>query len=152
MLPLLFISVLLTSSAIARVLLPRADISTCSDLMVSSNNGDRKVGIVIDSSGSMSEADPTDLRLAAGRSVEDWLISKKEEGTKKADLITVIHFSTTANLDYPLGDPAGANSSFDGIGALGGTFIAGGVRMAISELTKSGSGETRVYSSLRMER
>jgi hypothetical protein len=145
----LLLSFLLASSTLGGVLVPRGDdASTCADLTANSNNGDRKVAIVIDSSGSMSTSDPTDLRLGAGRSVNDWLITKREEGKKKADLVTVIDFSTTATLDYPLGDPAGANGSFDSIGAIGGTFIAGGVKMAISELTKSGSGQTGKRSGI----
>jgi hypothetical protein len=142
---------LLISNASASALLPRASTSPiCDNLLAKSNNGDRKVAIVIDSSGSMSESDPYDLRLAAGRAlVNNWLISSKQAtATSKADLVTVIDFASSATLDYPLGDPGGSNSSFGKIRALGGTYIAGGVQMAIGELTKSGSGETAGRSGI----
>ncbi len=122
---------------------------TCVDLRVKSNNGNRKVAFVIDSSGSMAESDPANLRLAAGKALNDWLITSAEAtGGKTADLVTVINFDEVAYLDYPLGDPGGADSSFDGIGATGGTFIAGGVDMAIGQLTQSGSGSTSSRSSI----
>lgn len=92
----------------------------------------------------MSSSDPYDLRREAGRSLNDWLIPKsKATATKKADLVTVIDFDDVATMLYPLGDPGdAANSSFSQIDSFGGTYIAGGVEMAIAELTKSGSGDT----------
>jgi hypothetical protein len=98
----------------------------------------------------MVSSDPYDLRITAGRDlVNNWLISSKEAtGTSKADLVTVINFDSSATLDYPLGDPGGANSSFNSIGVGGGTYIAGGVDMAIGELTKSGSGDTAGRSGI----
>jgi hypothetical protein len=97
----------------------------------------------------MASSDPYDLRLAAGRALNNWLITKAEAtGGRKPDLVAVIDFADTAHLDYALGDPAGANSSFDGIGADGGTYIAGGVEMGISQLTGSGSGGTSGRSSI----
>ena len=89
------------------------------------------------------------LRLAAARALNNWLITTAEaKGGKKPVLVTVIDFSDSAHLDYPLGDPAGANSSFDGIGASGGTYIAEGVGLGISQLTTSGSGDTASRSSI----
>ena len=141
---------LYVTSTYAAVLSPRATSApVCVGLSVKSNNGDRKVALVIDSSGSMAETDPLNLRLAAGRALNDWLITKAEAtGGKKPDLVTVINFDYTATLDYPLGDPAGANSSFDNIGAFGGTFIAGGVDKGIAQLTSSSSGSTSGRSSI----
>ena len=140
----------LVSYVSAAVLAPRSTTApTCVGLSVKSNNGNRKVAIVIDSSGSMAVSDPFNLRLAAGRALNNWLITRAEAtGGRKPDLVTVINFDDTAHLDYPLGDPAGTNSSFDGIGADGGTFIAGGVDMGITQLTKSGSGDTASRSSI----
>lgn len=137
-------------SVLSAVLSPRAtEAPTCIGLSVKSNNGNRKVALVIDSSGSMAESDPYNLRLAAGRALNDWLITKAEAGNgKQPDLVTVINFDETAYLDYPLGDPAGANSSFDAIGADGGTFIAGGVDMGMAQLTSTGSGSTSGRSSI----
>jgi Mg-chelatase subunit ChlD len=121
----------------------------CVGLSVKSNNGDRKVALVIDSSGSMLETDPQNLRLAAGRALNEWLITKAEAtGGKKADLVTVIDFDSTATLDYPLGDPGGANSSFSKIDSFGGTFIAGGVQMGIAQITSASSGPTSGRSSI----
>jgi Mg-chelatase subunit ChlD len=145
------LSFLLISNASAVAILPRATSApTCQNLVAKTNNGDRKIAIVIDSSGSMAENDPDDLRLAAGRSlVNDWLISSKEAtSSTKPDLVTVINFDTSATLDYPLGDPGGANSSFDTIGADGGTYIAGGVQMAIAQLTTNGTGATDSRSGM----
>ena len=141
----------LISNASAYALLPRAgDTPTCTNLVAKSNNGDRKVAIVIDSSGSMFDNDPYRLRLTAGRAlVNNWLISSKgAPSNTKPDLVTVIEFDDSASLLYPLGDPGGSNSSFGKIDADGGTYIAGGVQMAIGELTKSGSGDTASRSGI----
>lgn len=139
-------SALLYASAVAGAafspLARRADSSPpiCQDISVSSNNGNRKVAIVIDSSGSMSTSDPDNLRLAAGRALVSFLISDKEAGKgKTADEVCVIDFDYTAELDYPLGDPGNANSSFDNIDADGGTYIAGGVLLALDQLTTNGT-------------
>ena len=132
----------------ASLLVPRGQ-PTCKNLQANSNNGDRKIGIVIDSSGSMADTDPENLRLVAGRAVNDWLITSKEaSGSKKEDLVTVVSFDDAATLLYPLGDPSGADGVFSQIGALGGTFIAGGVDMAASELTESGHGTTSNRSGI----
>ncbi len=91
----------------------------------------------------MLDSDPDNLRLAAGKRIVDWLISDNEAtSSKKADEVTVINFDDSPHLDYPLGDPGNADSAFDGMGADGGTFIAGGVEMAITQLTQQGSGDT----------
>ena len=128
---------------------PSATPSPCSNLHALSNNGDRKIAIVIDTSGSMVDTDPDNLRLAAGKRIVDWLISDKEaSGSKKADQVTVINFDESAHLDYPLGDPGNADSAFDGMGAYGGTFIAGGVEMAITQMTQQGSGDTAKRSGI----
>lgn len=130
-------------------LAPSATPSSCPNLHALSNNGDRKIAIVIDTSGSMVDSDPDNLRLTAGKQIVDWLISDNEAtGSKKADQVTVINFDDSAHLDYPLGDPGNASSSFDGMGADGGTFIAGGVEMAIDQLTQQGSGSTAKRSGI----
>jgi hypothetical protein len=105
-----------TSCVFAAALRPRTtNATTCVDIHVKSNNGNRKVAIVIDSSGSMTTSDPYDLRLAAGKALNDWLITAAEATSgRQADLVTVINFADVAFLDYPLGDPSGADSSFDG--------------------------------------
>lgn len=88
-------------------------------------------------------------RLSAGRALNNFLISNAEAtGGKKADEVTVIDFSDIVTVDYPLGDPGSANSSFSSIGSLGGTFIAGGVLSAIEQLTGPGSGATSQRSAI----
>jgi Mg-chelatase subunit ChlD len=149
MLPIKLCFFLLFTSFSNAYLIPRDAAPVCTDLSAQSNDGDRKMAVVIDSSGSMELSDPSDLRLAAGKSVVDWLITKGEAtNTKKQDLVTIINFDDEANLDYPLGDPAGADSSLDEIGADGGTYIAGGVEMAVTQLTASGTGDTSGRSGI----
>jgi hypothetical protein len=142
-------SILAASQTLATAIVRRDSGPTCTDLTAKSNNGDRKIAIVIDSSGSMTYSDPDDLRLSAGRTINDWLISKsKAVGGKKVDLVTVIDFDSSATLDYPLGDPAGANASFANIGASGGTYIASGVKMGVAQITGSGTGGTSKRSGI----
>jgi Mg-chelatase subunit ChlD len=147
---LLVILFALVAGSINAYLLPRgSSTKTCTNLYAQSNNGDRKIAIVIDSSGSMAESDPSDLRLQAGRSVIDWLISKSgATSSHKQDLVTVINFDDAAYVDYPLGDPGNAASSLNGIGADGRTYIAGGVEMGIQQLTTAGSGNTADRSGM----
>ena len=88
----------------------RAGTDACDDLTISANNGDRKVAIVIDSSASMATNDPKLYRIAAARALNSFLISNGEaSSTQKADQVSVIQFAGSASLDYPLGDPAGAD-------------------------------------------
>jgi hypothetical protein len=130
-------------------LIPRSSTTTCTNIRANSDNGNRKIGIVIDVSGSMSESDPYNLRAPASRSVLDWLISKNEStSTKPQDLVTVITFDDQAYIDYPLGDPAGAYSSLSQIGDFGGTYIAGGVQAAIEQITADGTGITANRSGI----
>lgn len=147
---LALLSFLYISIAYGAILSPRAtEAPMCVGLSVKSNNGDRKVAIVIDSSGSMVDTDPQNLRLAAGRALNSWLITKAEAtGGKKADLVTVIDFDDVPHLDYPLGDPAGANASFSKIDSSGGTYIAGGVTMGTTQLNASSTGSTSGRSSI----
>jgi Mg-chelatase subunit ChlD len=110
---------------------------------INSGNGGRKIGIVIDASNSMSTNDPNDIRLAASNALDDVLISQSEATNgKTADLVTVVDFAATSDLLYPLGDPAGASSSINGITLSGGTAIGAGVKTAIDELTKPGNDPT----------
>lgn len=135
----------------ASALPPRGLISnTCADLHALSNNGNRKIAIVMDSSGSMAESDPTNLRLVAARNVIDsWLVSKTEATRKKsADLVTVIDFNDTARLNYRLGDPGAASASFSKIEGSGGTLIASGVEMAIEQLMQRETGMTEDRSGI----
>jgi len=97
----------------------------------------RKLGIVIDSSGSNNQTDPRGLRIAAAQAFNASLTSQADmqgaAGTP--DQSTVITFSDTARLLSPLDDPSRA--SFAGIGALGGTCIACGVAAAHNQLAAS---------------
>jgi predicted metal-dependent peptidase len=132
------------------LLLKRDGQGTCSGLNAQSNDGNRKIAIVIDSSGSMVDNDPDNLRLTAGQEIDDWLISVNNAvGNKKADLVTVIDFDDSVNIDYALGDPgAAADAAISKIDADGGTYIAGGVQAAIAQLTSSSSGSTKDRSGI----
>lgn len=121
------------SVGIGHKLAPRAD-PDCTQLPTS--NGGRKIAIVVDSSGSNSYTDPSDLRIVAAKNLNGLLVSKNQASAgKQSDLVTVVDFDYSAAVIYPLGDPAGA--TFDGIDASGGTDIASGVEAAIDELTKN---------------
>jgi Mg-chelatase subunit ChlD len=116
----------------------RDNTEACTDLRVTDNNGNRKVAVVLDSSGSMDDNDPDNLRITAGQALNAFLISGAEAGGGKvADQIAVIDFDDSALLLYPLGDPGNANSSFGRIDSSGGTNIASGVTLAIDELSRT---------------
>ncbi|KAL8393275.1 hypothetical protein RB595_003164 [Gaeumannomyces hyphopodioides] len=120
----------------------------CADLRVNANNGDRKVALVIDSSGSMSSNDPGRRRIDAGRSLADFLISSGEAGGKTPDKLTVVDFDDTAKVIFPLGDPSGANATLSKIDASGGTNIASGVNKALDLLTVGDTGATDKRSAI----
>jgi Mg-chelatase subunit ChlD len=101
---------------------------------VGTSTGGRKIGIVIDSSGSMAETDPDNLRIVAGKAIASSLITKAAAGPNgHPDLVTVIDFDDSVRVVYPLGDPASV--SFAGIDSSGGTYIAIGVQAAIDQIT-----------------
>jgi hypothetical protein len=107
----------------------------------------RKIGLVIDSSGSNQETDPSNLRITAAQEFDATLVTEATVGPDDfPDLVTVIAFDENARVVYPLGDPASA--SFAGIGADGGTFIAGGVSLAIDELTKDTTDPTQDHTGI----
>ncbi|KAF1813923.1 hypothetical protein P152DRAFT_394289, partial [Eremomyces bilateralis CBS 781.70] len=142
-------TVLLASvGAHASILFKRAE-KECGGITAPANNGGRKIGIVVDSSGSMSSNDRYDLRIAAGRQLNTYLIPSNDvsSGTKE-DLVTVVDFDDVATLLYPLGDPDGADATFSSIDSTGGTDIAAGVRVAISQLNSSGHDPTADRSGI----
>ncbi|KAF2468832.1 uncharacterized protein BDR25DRAFT_53422 [Lindgomyces ingoldianus] len=147
---MLFITFVALLGAVSNAyLVPRTSTPQCFGLSAESNNGDRKIAIVIDASYSMLSSDPLDLRLAAGKSVLDWLITQGEATSdKKQDAVTVIEFSDDATLDYALGDPANAYGAVANISITGGTYIASGVEMAIAQLTADGTGATADRSGI----
>lgn len=106
-------------------LIQGADPSGCSGTITSS--GGRKIAIVIDSSGSMVDTDPNNLRISAGEAIVKALLP--------SDRVTVIDFDDSVRIVSPLGPPSTA--SFAGIDSDGGTYIAGGVEEAINETTKN---------------
>jgi von Willebrand factor type A domain len=144
---LAFIAPTLAEPPYPRKIFARHDSPSCSAATligkIGSGNGGRKIGFVIDASGSMADNDPDDLRLAASVDLDNILISKSEaSGGKVADLVTVVEFDYSATVLYPLGDPAGAVTQINSILPGGGTYIASGIKAATDELTKSGSGAT----------
>ena len=95
----------------------------------------RRVAIVIDSSGSNTETDPSNLRIVAGQALNAGLISQAEAAEDELpDQSAVVDFDNSARLVSPLADPDAA--SFAGIDSAGGTDIGSGVSLAIAELTK----------------
>ncbi|KAK0663904.1 von Willebrand factor type A domain-containing protein [Cercophora samala] len=116
--------------------------STCEPLFgkIEATNGGRKIGVVIDRSGSMEDTDPSNLRLQAAKLLVGKLITSSGITTgQTADQVTIVQFNETAEVLYPLGDPSSAGSSIDGIPANGGTFIGGGISAALDELTRAGN-------------
>ena len=106
----------------------------CPQLPTSS--GGRKIAIVVDSSGSNVDTDPSNLRVVAAKNLNSLLVSKGQASSGgQSDLVTVIDFDSSASVIYSLGDPATATS--DKIDSSGGTNIASGVKAAIDELTKT---------------
>lgn len=100
----------------------------------------RKLGIVIDSSGSNQETDPANLRVAAAQAFNASLVTEAQAGSgEPADLSTVIDFDSSARVVSPLADPGQA--SFAGIDSEGGTNIGSGVSAAINELTRDPNDE-----------
>ncbi|KLU88614.1 hypothetical protein MAPG_07599 [Magnaporthiopsis poae ATCC 64411] len=125
----------------------RRDTGKC-NIQLAASSGGRKVAIVLDSSGSMATTDPSRLRVAAGKALNNQLVPSAATGGKKADLVTVVDFDSSARVIFPLGDPAQAGSSFDKIDSSGGTFIADGVKKATAELTKPGNDPTADRSGI----
>lgn len=129
--------------------LARRGLEKCKNLQANSNNGGRKIAIVVDESGSMAITDPYNLRIDAARAVNDWLIPSGKAGNgKDSDLVTVIGFDETTRILYGLGDPSNADKAIDQISIVGGTWIAAGVNDGISELTKSGDDPTANRSGI----
>lgn len=68
----------------------RRDTGKC-NIQLAASNGGRKVAIVLDSSGSMATTDPSRLRVAAGKALNNQLVpSSAATGGKNADLVTVV--------------------------------------------------------------
>jgi Mg-chelatase subunit ChlD len=122
----------------------------CTDLTIDSNNGDRKVAIVIDTSSSMGGSDPSNLRLAAGRALNEFLISNGEAGGgRKADQVVVVGFSSSSYTVFGPGDPGdlAADTAISHLNASGGTYIASGVYKAIDHISAM-AGATKDRSAI----
>ena len=118
------------------------------DKPVEDCNG-RKIGIVVDSSGSNQGTDPANLRISAATEINAQLITAAQAAAKpnaKPDLVTVIDFDDYASVIYPLGDPSGAD--FSSIDSSGGTYIAGGIAAAIDEIVADTKYKTRGRSGI----
>ncbi|KAH7397132.1 hypothetical protein BKA66DRAFT_594409 [Pyrenochaeta sp. MPI-SDFR-AT-0127] len=95
----------------------------------------RKIALVIDSSGSNKQTDPGFLRIAAAQAFVSTLVPEAGASPDNVpDRVAVIDFDSNARVIYPLGDPASV--SFDGIDAVGGTFIGRGIYVGMEELTR----------------
>ncbi|KAF8540452.1 hypothetical protein BDD12DRAFT_909348 [Trichophaea hybrida] len=139
----LMVSILLALSSTVYSLQP------CSRNVTFGAGGGRKIAIVIDSSNPNTQTDPSDLRIAAAKDLNDRLTSKSKVGPKRdPDLVTVVDFDSSARVIYNLGDPASA--TFDGIDSEGGTNIARGIKVAIDELIKDLSIATKGRTGIVM--
>ncbi|KAK3370427.1 hypothetical protein B0H63DRAFT_422217 [Podospora didyma] len=139
------IALVFTDVCAGSTVVSRQSSSDCAPLFgqIDAGNGDRKIGIVIDASGSMLDNDPGNLRLQAAKLLTGKLVTAASaKNGQTADQVTIVQFSDTAEVLYPLGDPSGAGSKIDGIPADGGTFIGGGITAAVDELSKAGTGAT----------
>lgn len=105
------------------------------DLLLQPYN--RAVVLTVDSSGSNSWTDPSNLRIVAAKQTIYNLRSKAEADTqnKAPDLAGVIDFDGSATVLSSLGDPDAVVSSVDLIDSSGGTDIAAGINTAVSLLT-----------------
>lgn len=102
----------------------------------------RKISIVIDSSGSNTWTDPNNLRIQAARDFNAKLITTAQAGPDGfPDKVAVIDFDTTARVLYPMGDPSGATGTFGAIDSDGGTDIGSGIALGIDEILKEGAGQ-----------
>ncbi len=118
------------------------------DKPVEDCNG-RKIGIVVDSSGSNQDTDPANLRISAATEINARLITEAQAAANpnsKPDLVTVVDFDESASVIYPLGDPSDAD--FSSIDSSGGTYIAGGIAAAIDEILADTKYKTRGRSGI----
>ncbi|GAB1310223.1 VWFA domain-containing protein [Madurella fahalii] len=125
-------------------------LQACADLTISSNNGDRKVALVVDTSSSMFGSDPDNLRLAAARALNEFLISNDEAGGgRNADQVAVVGFDSSSYTVFGPGDPGdpAANEAISSMDGGGGTYIASGVYEAIGHINAM-SGATKDRSAI----
>lgn len=101
----------------------------------------RKISIVIDSSGSNEETDPSNLRIQAAKDFNAKLATASKVGPGIVpDKVAVIDFDDSAKVIYPMGDPEGAAGVFNKIDSLGGTDIGAGISAGIDEIMKEEPG------------
>jgi hypothetical protein len=105
-----------------------SDSAICEDLSVSSNNGNRKVAIVIDQSSSMQSSDPNRDSVRAARELNDFLVE-----AEKPDKVAVVGFDSTGSVEYSLGDPAAAGAALDGVVNTGGGTYIGLTRLSVGK-------------------
>lgn len=98
----------------------------------------RKIAIVVDSSGSNSWTDPSNLRIQVAKDFNSKLTTYAQAGEGVPDNVAVIDFDDYARVIYPMGDPAGAK--FDSIDSSGGTDIGSGISLAIDEILRDQPG------------
>ena len=102
----------------------------------------RKIAIVVDSSGSNQDTDPANFRISAAKAFNAKLTTAAQAGEGVIpDKVAVVDFDDSAQLLYPMGDPAGATNSFDSIDSNGGTNIGSGLALGIDEIMKDEAGD-----------
>ncbi|XTI87463.1 hypothetical protein V2W45_1237811, partial [Cenococcum geophilum] len=101
----------------------------------------RKISIVVDSSGSNMWTDPSNLRIQAAKGLNARLTTAAQAGPGVIpDKVAVIDFDDSARVLYPMGDPEGATGTFDAIDSSGGTDIGAGISLGIDEIMKDQPG------------
>ncbi|KAF1960389.1 hypothetical protein CC80DRAFT_590645 [Byssothecium circinans] len=101
----------------------------------------RKIAIVVDSSGSNTITDPSNLRIRAAKDFNAKLLTVAQAGQGVVpDKVAVVDFDDSARLLYGMGDPSGAALIFDAIDSSGGTNIGTGIALGIDEIMKDQPG------------
>lgn len=110
------------------------------ELMI--NNVDRTLIVVVDSSGSNTTTDPSNLRVRAARETLRSLNSVVEamQDNTVPDLAGAIDFDTQATILSELDDPDAVLSRLSSIDSSGGTDIAAGIHAAVGVLDNLNTG------------
>lgn len=104
------------------------------ELMI--KNVDRTVVVVVDSSGSNTSTDPSNLRVVAAKETLKSLESKAEAARNNSvpDLAGAIDFDSGVTILSSLADPDSVIPTLNAIDSSGGTDIAGGINSAVQIL------------------
>lgn len=101
----------------------------------------------------MMDNDINNVRLVAAYALVKTLVSTTIASQRglQPDTVSIVDFSEKddTNVIYPLGDPSGVTEdTFVKIQLRGGTSIGSGIKAALDELTKPGTGDTKDRSGI----